>query len=306
MGYLQSPNEVIYDATASHNQLTATDKFISYRYTIGTRYTRMYRPDAYNQFEIYGKLFWIFKNFWDVTLNIGSQPRAQHDYFELRTPNRYLLKPAFHYISAEGSTDSRRKLFVGYNLGYARTEVEGGDYYSINTSVRYRFNNRFTLSLSVDREDDQNQIGFAFLRDAAGEPIIGYRRNLQTTTLLNGIYNFTSRLNLTLRTRHYWNQVRYHGFFNVAPDGSHRKRAFTDDRDENYNLFNVDAFLTWDFRLGSRVIVGYKNWLGDPFAVMSGSGYFNNLKETFRNSHGNELTMKLIYFLDYNQLRKKR
>jgi hypothetical protein len=31
-----------------------------------------------------------------------------------------------------------------------------------------------------------------------------------------------------------------------------------------------------------------------------------NLKNIFKGSHGNELTVKFIYFLDYNQLRKKR
>jgi hypothetical protein len=172
--------------------------------------------------------------------------------------------------------------------------------------MRYRFSDRFSLSLSVQREDDQTQIGYAFLRDPPEEPIIGYRRNLQTTTLLNGIYNFTPRLNLSLRTRHYWNEVRYRQFFTVAKDGSHQLRSFIEGRDENYNLFNVDAFLTWDFRLGSRMIVGYKNWLGNPFGVISGPNYFHNLKSLFNTSHGNELTLKFIYFLDYNQLRKHR
>jgi hypothetical protein len=306
MGYLQAPNEVIYDATISHNQLTATDRFISYRYRFGTRYTRMYKPNAFNQYELYGSAFWYFKNFWDIELNIGSQPFSQHDYFELRTPDRYLKRPAFHYISVTGSTDSRKKLFVGYSLGHTRTEVEGGRYYLASLDTRYRFNNRFTLTLSVNHEDDQNQIGFAFLREPNGEPIIGYRHNVQTTTILNGNYSFTSRLNISLRTRHYWNRVNYQRFFNVAADGTHMPRAFIANQDENYNLFNVDAFLTWDFRLGSRVIVGYKNWLGDPYAVGSGPGYLHNLKNTFRTSHGNELTVKLIYFLDYNQLRKKQ
>ena len=305
MGYLQAPNEVLYDATASYNQLTSTENFISYRYVLGTRYTNMYKPYAYNQFEVYARGFWIFKNFWDVTFNIGSQPRASHDYFELRTPNRYLQKPAFHYVSAEGSTDSRKRLFVNYSLGFAHAEVENGDYFMTNLGVRYRFNNRFTLSLSMNREDEHNQIGYAFLREPNGDPIIGYRRNVQTSTVLNGIYNFTSRLNLTLRTRHYWNKVRYNSFYNVAPDGSHLRRAFLADQDENYNLFNVDAFMTWDFRLGSRVIIGYKNWLGNPYGVASQPNYIDNLKTLFRTSHGNELTVKLIYFLDYNQLRGK-
>jgi len=32
----------------------------------------------------------------------------------------------------------------------------------------------------------------------------------------------------------------------------------------------------------------------------------NNLTQTFGESHGNELTVRFIYFLDYNQLRRKK
>lgn len=305
MGYLQAPNEVVYDGTLSYNQLTATDKFISYRYTLGTRYTSMYKPYAFNQYEIYGTAFWLFKNFWDVTFNLGSQPFAAHDYFELRTPNRYLTKPAFHYASVSGSTDSRKKLFVNYVAGAGRYEIENGFYYAATLGLRYRFNDRLTLGLTADRSDVKNEIGYAFLREADGEPVIGFRRNLQTALVVNGTYTFTSRLNFTLRARHYWNQVHYNKFFNVAADGSYKNRAFVMDQDVNYNLFNVDAFLNWDFRLGSRITVGYKNWLGNPYGIMTGPTYLQNLKNSFTLSHGNELTVKLIYFLDYNQLRKK-
>lgn len=306
MGYLQAPNRVAFVAEASYNQLTATDRFISYQYLIGTHYNRMYRPYANNQSEVYGIASWIFKNFWDVKISVGSQPYVSYDYFELRTPNRYVQKPAFHYISAEGSTDSRKKLFVNYNIGYAHTETEHGAYYLSNIGMRYRFNNNFTLGLSMEREEDQGQLGYAFLREPNNDPIVGYRRNVQTSTILNGIYNFTSRLNLTLRTRHYWNKVHYYGFYDVAKDGSLLNRPFINNQDENYNLFNIDAFMTWDFRLGSRLILGYKNWLGDPYAVSTSLSYLQNLKNSFAISHGNELTVKFIYFLDYNQLRKKR
>jgi hypothetical protein len=305
MGYIQAPNEVVHNGSIGYYQQTATDKFISYNYSFNARYASMYKPFAFNHLEIWGTAFWWFKNFWDVRVNIGSQPFNQHDYFELRTAKRYLVKPAFHYASLEGSTDSRKKLYVSFSAGYAHTEVENGNYTLFGGGTRYRFSDKFTLSLDMTRQEDQTQIGYAFLRESNGEPIIGYRRNLDVTSVLSGIYNFTSRLNLTLRTRHYWNQVNYKDFYNVTSEGAHVKRSFIPGRDENYNLFNVDAFLTWDFRPGSRVIAGYKNWMGDPYAVTTQRNYFNNLKGIFDSSHGNELTVKLIYFLDYNQLRKK-
>ena len=75
----------------------------------------------------------------------------------------------------------------------------------------------------------------------------------------------------------------------------------------NVNFFNADAFFTWDFRYGSRLIFGYKNWLGEDESVDGNlhKRYFRNLGESFSLHHGNELTVRFIYFLDYAQLRKK-
>lgn len=306
LGYNQAPNDVSVNANISYNQLTATENFINYSYSLNANHRSMYKPFAYSSFEVWASAFWWFKNFWDVRINLGAQPSAQHDYFELRTPNRFLTRPGFQYISLNGSTDSRKKLYVSFDAGYNHANIENGHYTYFGGGVRYRFSDKFLLSLNVARQEEKNQIGYAFLRETNGEPIIGYRRNMDVTSVLSGIYNFTSRLNVTLRTRHYWNRVTYKSFFNVASDGSHIQRSFIAGQDENYNLFNVDAFLTWDFRLGSRIIVGYKNWIGDPYAVMTPNNYFRNLKGIFNTSHGNELTVKLIYFLDYNQLRKGR
>jgi hypothetical protein len=56
------------------------------------------------------------------------------------------------------------------------------------------------------------------------------------------------------------------------------------------------------------MIIGYKNWLGDNEMVsLTGkNSYLRNLGKTFSLRHGNELTARFIYFLDYNQLRRKK
>jgi hypothetical protein len=78
--------------------------------------------------------------------------------------------------------------------------------------------------------------------------------------------------------------------------------------DENVNFFNVDAFLSWDFKLGCNLTVGYKNWIGNNNAIdgLKYSRYLNNFRKAFDVSHGNEFTIKAIYFLDYNDLSKKK
>jgi hypothetical protein len=77
---------------------------------------------------------------------------------------------------------------------------------------------------------------------------------------------------------------------------------------DNVNVFNLDAFLTWDFRPGSRLVAGYKNWLGnDEVVTLTGkNNYVRNFSGIFDLRHGNEFTIRFIYFIDYNQLRRKR
>ncbi|HEX2607741.1 MAG TPA: DUF5916 domain-containing protein, partial [Flavisolibacter sp.] len=277
-----------------------------YRFDVSSQY--LYKPYKYSEVELSASAFYYFRNFWDVTFSVSSYPFAQHDYFELRTPGLFVKRPAEVTFGMNGSTDSRKRFYVGYGLGVATrpNRVDNG-YNSLQLFFRYRFSDQFTMNVSWGREYESNQIGYAFARENNGDPILGYRDFTETATLLSGIYNFTPRLNVSLRARHYWNKVIYNSFYNVDAKGDHIPRSFLSGRDENYNGFNVDAFLTWDFRPGSRVILGYKNWLGDNYSVNGTlfNNYTDNLERTFRTSHGNELTLKVIYFLDYNQLRKK-
>ena len=138
-----------------------------------------------------------------------------------------------------------------------------------------------------------------------GRPQIAFVDLKDVTSILSGIYNFTPRINFTLRVRHYWSNVPV------------KRLAYLDDKgnpisvtnitaEDNVNFFNADAFLTWDFRYGSRLVLGYKNWLGED-AYIDGTRYkqyIPNLGKTFGLKHGNELTVRFIYYLDYNQLRK--
>jgi hypothetical protein len=254
-----------------------------------------------------GTSFWVFKNFWDLTFATNVTPGYSHDYFELRTDGRYLSFPTNYVFEIEGSTDSRKKIFVSYNGIYGVAPKFDNVYTLIGLGLRYRFSNKFSLDLQTNTSFEKKQLGYAFMREPNGEPIVGFRDNRDFTSVMSGIYNFTSRLNLTLRTRHYWNKVNYRSFHNVDTKGNLLPRLFIAGQDENVNFFNLDAFLTWDFRLGSRFIVGYKNWLGDEESVnINGSNtYLKNLGKVFDLRHGNELTVRFIYFLDYNQLRKR-
>jgi hypothetical protein len=292
----------------SYRIFNPTKKFITYSYSIAPRLQYLYKPYAYNKFDITGTAFWVFKNFWDLTFFTNVTPGWENNYFELRSDGKYLRYPSNYIFQLSGSTDSRKKMFVRFDGTYAVAPKYNNTYTNWGLGFRYRFSNKFNLDLQTNSSFEKNQLGWAFIRENNGDPIVGFRDNKDFTTVLSGTYNFSSKLNLTLRTRHYWNKVNYISLHDVDSKGNLTSRPFITGLDENVNIFNVDAFLTWDFRLGSKFIIGYKNWLGDEeVAVINGkNSYLKNLGEVFDLRHGNELTVRFIYFLDYNQLRKKR
>ena len=308
LGYLDAPNLITTRANISYNNFTPTTNFLTYNYTLQARTVYLYRPYSFSRVDITAQGSWVFKNFWDLTLLTNLIPIDEHNYFELRTPGRYLSYPLNYVIEATGGTDSRKKAYISYDLIWAHAPDYKNTFYSGDITVRYRFSNKLTLSLEGIRSEENNQLGYAFVRETNNEPIVGFRDNITVTSILSGIYNFTPRINLTLRGRHYWNKVVYNQFFDVDNNGKLIDRDFLIGKNDNVNIFNVDAFFTWDFRLGSRLILGWKNWLGDNEYVdgYRYTSYQNNLKETLAMRHGNEITLKFIYFLDYNQLRKKR
>ncbi|MFN3665776.1 MAG: DUF5916 domain-containing protein, partial [Sediminibacterium sp.] len=85
-------------------------------------------------------------------------------------------------------------------------------------------------------------------------------------------------------------------------------RPYVNGYDQNFNAFNLDMFYTWDFKYGSRFVIGWKNWLGTDFPISGASNknYLNNFRQVFQQPHGNEITFRLIYFIDYLSLQKRK
>lgn len=307
LGFLSAPNELTNNFNISYNQLTPTKRFNSFTYTFSVENNYLFKPFLWqeNSFSVSG--FWFFKNFWDVQVEIETKPNWYNDYFDLRTNGAVIKKIPFVYFGTSGSTDSRKKLFARWAYGFAKTSEKDISYVDYSLGFRYRFSDKFTLEYSASAVDFKGDVGYAFKREANGEPIAGKRDKLEFTSLLQAVYNFTSRMNITFRGRHYWSNVRYKQFYNIDRAGNWIDRAFINNLDQNYNAFNVDMFYTWDFKYGSRLIISWKNWLATDFSVdgKKYNNYTRNLGQIFTMPQGKEISLRLIYFLDYNKLKKK-
>lgn len=310
LGFLQSNNKITYSASIAHKQFKPKGAILNHIYSLTGIYQNFYKPSAYAFFNTEATAFLTFKNFWDLEASVGYFG-DQHDYFVLGNPatyGRFVNRPSYGYFSIVANTDARKKLFFSYNhlVGEFFNSAPNKNYHKLSGAVRYRFSNKFSLSLSHSNERETDYI-IAAGRELNGEPIVSFVDLIDEESILSGVYNFTPRINLTCRVRHYLNRLKFNRFANLDKDGEPIARGGITSYD-NVNFFNTDCFLTWDFRLGSRLIVGFKNWLGDDEVISPTvkNNYFNNLGEVFNRSHGSEFTVKFIYFLDYNQLRKKR
>jgi len=308
MGYIRASNEFSAIGKIGYYMYNPTKHFISQNYTLSVLPIYLYEPFKFSNVTLQGTGFWFFRNFWDLTLSAYYQPVWQQDFFEMRTTGKSMKRMPYWYTGLNGSSDSRKSFFIRYNVGIAEAPNYPLDsYYSLEIGPRYRFNEHFSLDLDLNRVIDHGQYGYAY-REANGEPIAGRRKNTSFTSVLSGIYNFTSRMNLTIRARHYWSQVLYSNFYYTDINGDFQPHAFVNGKDQNFNAFNLDMFYTWDFKYGSKLIVGWKNALGSDFPIdgLQYSNYTKNLSQVFQQPHGNEFNVRLIYYLDYLTIQKKQ
>lgn len=307
LGFLMAPNEVKTSFNISYNQFTPTKKFNSFTYSLNLEQIYLFKPYKWQEYSYTVRGFWFFKNFWDAQLQISGKPKWYNDFFDLRTPGSVIQKVPYYLISTRGSSDSRKKLYGRWQYEFAKTPIKEISYVEYDLGLRYRFSDKFTLDYSANRVDFKGDVGYAFKRESNGEPIAGRRDKIEFTSLLQGTFNFTSRMNITMRARHYWSNVHYKKFYNVDKDGNWIDRAFINNLDQNYNAFNVDMFYTWDFKYGSRLIVSWKNWLATDYSVDGNlyKNYTRNLGQVFNMPQGKEISVRLVYFLDYNKLKRK-
>jgi hypothetical protein len=310
LGYLQNNNSFYISGGAGYYKLKRTHKLINHTYSFNIANSYLYKPFLWNNLELKANAFFLFNNFFDFRINFTSSPLWYNDYF-LNSSNYkgwFLKRTPYYYVGFNGSTDSRRKLHFSYGLGGAEGPLANDPYWAGQWVLRYRLNRKTIVSLDYKVEQDKGNWGWAYRNNPDGSPIIARRNVKQNTGIFSAQYNFNARQNLSFRMRHYWSIVENTNFYKLKNDGYWRDTSFMNGLNLNSNIFNVDVFYTWDFLPGSRITVAWKNALGgnvniDPYLH---SSYGKNLGQVFSNPHSNELSIKIVYYLDYLSLSRKK
>jgi hypothetical protein len=314
LGFLFNNNSFTYGGNVSYNINQPTKRFLRKSISLEVANRYLYKPFVWTELEAELNASMVFKNFWDMFFVAETKPGYFNDYFEARTPGLNMKRIPYVFFGTGGSTDSRKKLFVSWFMGFAESPWPKDLYTTLELGVRYRFSDRFQLSANYEPQVDRGNWGFSHRDNVStqvpgyNDPIIGFRKVRTTNLVLNGQYSFTPRMNWTIRLRHNWTHLENSTFYKLKTDGYWNEIPFQANRNRNFNAFNVDMFYTWDFKWGSRLTLAWKNGLGGNVALdpYQNTTMLKNLGRSLTSPHSNEVSLRIVYFIDYLDLRKKR
>lgn len=255
------------------------------------------------------------KNLWFVGMFVGYVPSGNDFYeprvtgYSFRTPTRFQFNPWFE-------TNGAKKYSANFNyfVGLRQWNLFSSPNQEFELGHRYRFSDHLSVAHSISYNPVRNDAGFYstyYENGPGGTPelkdIIFSRRDRTTIeNILSVKYSFSNRSGVTIRLRHYWSQVEVKQLYDLLESGELRPSNHTAQvaiSNKNFNIFNVDAVYTLQFAPGSFLNLVWKDQSAS-FDDRVERPYFSNLGKTVSGPQNNNLSLKIIYFLDYLSLRK--
>jgi hypothetical protein len=261
------------------------------------------------------------KNLWSLGLFIGYVP-AGNDFYEPRNTGYSFRTPTRRQFDAWLSTNSTKKYYFSFDYFVGLRSLFNSPNHQVYLSQRYRFNDKLSVSHDIFYNPATNDAGYYknyykqeangnLILDAAGksilEDIIFSRRNLKTIeNILSAKYSFNNKSGITFRARHYWSKVEQKELYDLNNDGTLSPSKHSNVLaliHKNFNIFNIDAVYTLQFAPGSFLNIVWK----DESQTFDGDiryQYFKNFDRTISAPQNNNLSVKLIYYLDYLDFKK--
>jgi hypothetical protein len=158
----------------------------------------------------------------------------------------------------------------------------------------------------VQQDFNRNDIGFVAKTNDNSTVYMGLRDVSTLTNTIDATYTFNATSFLSARVRHYWRWLDYSSYHSLNNDGTLSAKMENADFDGNINanLFNIDLTYQWNFAPGSVLSIVWKNSIesSDKFVR---SRYLDNVEGLLGTAKGNSISIRLLYYLDYNVVAQK-
>lgn len=276
-------------------------------------WNKLYKPDVFTGFNINGNVGVTNRKFHSANFQFDLSPLRGYDYFEARTPGQKFMVYANHMVGGWISTDYRLPIALDVGTWYTKWDPSGRYQFNWRVAPRFRLSDHWFITYVYSSQNHYNDLGFAG-RDEAGNNVYGRRDVISHTNVLNIAWSATPWMTTTCRVRHYWGYSRYHELLDIQSDGAlvaPSANAFVFGNDEgpeimnrNFNSFTIDLIYRWIFIPGSELSVVWKNAINYENREIPAT-LRDDLDFTFGLPQNNNISVKVLYFLDYRSLLRK-
>jgi Domain of unknown function (DUF5916) len=247
------------------------------------------------------------KKLWQFYTNVNNRVEG-NDYYEAREDGRVFKRGGRTSLYMNINSNDAKKYSFGPELGLRWGRQFIGTFgYNIGFYHKWRASSKFSVDHNIGFENNKNQAGFAANN---GTYILFTKRDVSTLqNTVNVKYSFTNKMGLTLNVRHYWSGVNPTEVLLLNTKGYLEKPSFVTNAPSNYarnfNAFALNMVYTWQVANGSFLNIAWQDEANEFVAKDFEQNYFTNIKRTFNVNNANTISVKLVYFIDYLNLKKK-
>jgi Domain of unknown function (DUF5916) len=308
LGFFMNNNFLDHGFRVSYRWIEPKDWYNRIFLNVNGRVSKLFTPfdgikETYQSGQLNFNVEVQNKKLWWIGTFIGFNTK-QNDFYEPRKSGYYFTrKPSLAIGGWLVSNEAKKYSFFVEAFTRRIFEFYGSQGVDIMTGQTYRFNNKFSISNRLNLMPRFNNVGYTTIDN--GNVIFARRKVNTIENILNVKYSFTNMMWLTFRMRHYLSSVDNKEFFTLEKNGLLTANpSFTENMNRNVNIFNIDMVYTWQFAPGSFLNIVWKNSIFTQQQLIEHS-YFKNFGNTVEADQNNNLSLKVIYFLDYLQLKRR-
>ena len=317
LGFMYNNNEFKHHGELAYYIFTPKGVLRKADFELGLSREMLYAPNLYNSTNLSADIRLHLTNFFSSGISIDQDLGKTYDYFEARTDdleNVFITKPNTS-IFWWNSTDYRKRFAGDLGFGYDVLPEFESESFHIRWSPRFRVNDHVFMTYVISHKTEKNNVGRAFdatysnLEDEDGDILFSKRDRKTITNVYKLSYVINTQISFNLKLRHYWSTLQHTTFYGlengklVDNDFSLTSENNQPLYDINYNSWNVDLNCIWRFAPGSELNFQWKNSISNLISDASLDAQ-QNINRLFEESQGNSLSLKLVYYLDYLNLKK--
>lgn len=321
LGFLRANNSRVGEIFIGYRNFNPKNKKLN-KYFTSASFTSewLYAPN------LFGGNFWnaratmVSNSFNAAGIRISGTLNESNDYFEPRgniIGEEKFIRPVWTSTRAWFSSNYQKKFATDVGLGYVFVERNDWWEWNYDFEARFRITNQLFLIHYWEQRFQNNSEGYAV---DFGTPeishngiIFGNRNRINTTQTIGLDYTLTNRIGLTFRLRNYNAVIKYNSFSELLSSGRLSQLENYTGKDENgqsvydinYNAFTIDMLFRWVFFPGSEINIVWKNSIFSNNEKVN-QNYWNTLSSSLEDGPMNTFSVKLIYWLDAQYLKKKK